>query len=85
MGDPKQLDLFEYLGEPPTRRVIDAQKFGAIVREARRTKGLTQQQAARLSGLSRSTLGNIETAAYPPGCSAITRLIDTLELLPLVS
>jgi DNA-binding XRE family transcriptional regulator len=85
MGDERQLDLFEYLGESPMRRVIDAQKFGALVREARRTKGLTQQQAARLAGLSRSALGNIETAAYSPGAVAATRLIDTLELLPLVS
>jgi hypothetical protein len=53
-GDTRQLDLFEYLGEPPVRRVTDAQNFGALVREARRTKGLTQQQAARLEG---STVG----------------------------
>jgi DNA-binding XRE family transcriptional regulator len=85
VSDPKQLDLFEYLGEPPTRRVIDAQKFGAIVRDARQRKGLTQQQAARLAGLSRSAFGNIETAAYPPSPVAATRLIETLELLPLVS
>jgi DNA-binding XRE family transcriptional regulator len=81
----RQLDLFEYLGEPPTRRVVDALKFGALVREVRRTKGLTQQQAARLTGLSRSALGNIETATYPPGQVAMARLIDRLELLPLVS
>jgi DNA-binding XRE family transcriptional regulator len=85
VGDARQLDLFEYLGEPPTRRVIDAQKFGSLVREARRTKGLTQQQAARLAGLSRSAFGNIETAAYTPGPVAAARLIDKLELLPLVS
>jgi DNA-binding XRE family transcriptional regulator len=51
----------------------------------RRTKGLTQQQAARLAGLSRSAFGNIETATYPPGPVATARLIDGLELLPLVS
>jgi DNA-binding XRE family transcriptional regulator len=85
VDDQRQLDLFEYLGEPPTRRVMDAQKFGALIREMRQTKGLTQQQAARLAGLSRSALGNIETAAYPPGPTATARLIDRLELLPLVS
>ena len=83
--DPRQLDLFEYLGEPPTRRVIDAKKFGNLVREARRARGLTQLQAARLAGLSRSAFGNIETAVYPPGLAAVTRLIEKLELLPLVS
>jgi hypothetical protein len=57
VGDRRQLDLFEYLGEPPTRRVIDAEQFGALVREIRQTKGLTQQQAARLAGLSRSAFG----------------------------
>jgi DNA-binding XRE family transcriptional regulator len=51
----------------------------------RRTKRLTQQQAARLAGLSRSAFGNIETAAYLPGPVAVARLIDKLELLPLVS
>ena len=85
VGDSRQFDLFEYLGEPPTRRVIDAVKFGALVREARRTKGLTLRQAARLAGLSRSALGNIETATYPAGPVAAARLIDRLELLPLVS
>jgi DNA-binding XRE family transcriptional regulator len=83
--DQRQLDLFEYLGEPPSRHVVDALKFGALVREARRTKGLTQHQAARLAGLSRSALANIETATYPPGRVAMARLIDKLELLPLVS
>jgi len=29
VGDARQLDLFEYLGEAPARLVIDAQKFGA--------------------------------------------------------
>ena len=85
VDDRKQLDLFEYLGEPPSRRIIDAQKFGALIRETRRAKGLTQQQAARLASLSRSAFGNIETAAYPPGPVAVARLIDKLELLPLVS
>ena len=83
--DLRQLDLFEYLGEPPSRRAIDAIKFGALVREVRRTKGLTQQQAARLAGLSRSAFGNIETATYPPGPVATACLIEGLELLPLVS
>jgi DNA-binding XRE family transcriptional regulator len=84
VGDMRQLDLFGYFGEPLTRRVIDVQKFGELVRKARRTKGLTQRQAARLAGLSRSALGNIETAAYSPGAVAAARLIDKLELLPLV-
>jgi DNA-binding XRE family transcriptional regulator len=84
-GDLRQLDLFEYFGEPPTRRVIDALKFGALIRDVRRTKGLTQRQAARLAGLSRSALANIETATYPPGPVTTARLIDRLELLPLVS
>ena len=84
-ADQRQLDLFEYLGEPPLRRVVDVIKFGALVREARRMRGLTQQQAARLTGLSRSALGNIETAAYLPGPAATARLINGLELLPLVS
>jgi DNA-binding XRE family transcriptional regulator len=85
VGDLRQPDLFEWLGEPPARRVIDALKFGALVRDVRRTKGLTQQQAARLAGLSRSALANIETATYPPGPVTTARLIDRLELLPLVS
>jgi DNA-binding XRE family transcriptional regulator len=85
VGDLRQLDLFEYLGEPPTRRVIDAHKFGALVRDMRRTRGLTQRQAARMAGLSRSALANIETAIYPPGPATTARLIDRLELLPLVS
>jgi hypothetical protein len=42
VGDARQLDLFEYLGEPPTRRVIDVQRFGELVRDVRRAKGLTQ-------------------------------------------
>ena len=84
-GDLRQLDLFEHLGEPPTRRVIDARRFGALVREARRTKGLTLRQAARLTDLSRSALGNIETATYPPGPMVAARLIARLELLALAS
>jgi DNA-binding XRE family transcriptional regulator len=85
VGDPRQLDLFGYLGDPPARRIIDALKFGALVRATRRTKGLTLQQAARLAGLSRSALGNIETATYPPGPVMAARLVDRFQLLPLVS
>lgn len=83
--DERQLDLFEHLGEPPSRHVVDVLRFGALVREVRRTKGLTQQQAARLAGISRSALGNIETATYSPGVVATARLINSFELLPLVS
>ena len=83
--DERQLDLFEHLGEPPSRHVVDVLRFGALVREVRRTKGLTQQQAAHLAGISRSALGNIETATYSPGVVATARLINSFELLPLVS
>lgn len=85
VGDPRQLDLLEYLGTSPRRRVIDAVKFGALVRDARRRKRLTLRQVARLVDLSRSGLRNIETVTYPPGPAVVARLIDRLELLPLVS
>jgi DNA-binding XRE family transcriptional regulator len=82
VGDPRQLDLLESLGAPAPRCVIDPIRFGTLVRDARRAKGLTLRQAAGLAGLSRSALGNIETATYPPGPAVATRLIHSLELQP---
>ncbi len=70
-------------GERPHIRLsTDPFGFGTMVREARKAKGWSQEQAADAVGISRPGLGNIETGRYPAGQSLRARLAAVLELAP---
>jgi transcriptional regulator with XRE-family HTH domain len=51
-----------------------------MVREARKEKGLTLEDAAREAGIGRSTLSKIENNQTRPSFDIIRRLMQTLEL-----
>lgn len=50
--------------------------LGSIVRTARKEKGFTQGQLAKLCGLSKATIGNIETGRNPNSSVATLELIS---------
>jgi transcriptional regulator with XRE-family HTH domain len=50
------------------------------VRFVRERRGLTQAQLAKVSGVPRSTIANLETGAANPTLSVLTRIARALEL-----
>ena len=55
-----------------------AQQSGAMLRRARRARGLSQDELARRAGLSRQALGAIESGVYQPGVGAALALAREL-------
>lgn len=81
------------LNEAATRRIISKRdiirSFGAMVRECRRMRKLTQEQLAAATGISKSTIANIETGMLSEG-PRIGTLSDLLfvmnhELKPMAT
>ena len=56
---------------------MDQKKIGNFLRELRKNKGFTQEQAAEKLGISSRTISRWETGAYMPD---ISMLIDIAEL-----
>ena len=56
--------------------------FAANLREKRRTKGLTQEELADLSGLHLTAIGRIERAEREPGVRTVYKLARALGLKP---
>jgi transcriptional regulator with XRE-family HTH domain len=55
--------------------------LGVRVRELRRRRGWSIEEAAGRAGLSRNTLGNLETAVLPnPNLSTLLALMEVYEL-----
>ncbi len=55
--------------------------FGLKIRQARKERGLTQAQLAELSGISRKTLGQIESGSVPDiGIRKVARVLEILSL-----
>ena len=55
-------------------------RIGAIIREARKAQGLTQEQLAGLLHVSRQTVSHWENGRAEPGYEMLKALADTLEL-----
>ena len=55
-------------------------ELGPFVREARKAKGWTLEEAARRAGIGRSTLSKIENNQTSPGFDIVRRLTQALEL-----
>lgn len=64
----------------PRSEAPDGEELGRMVREARKEKGLTLEDAAREAGIGRSTLSKIENNQTRPSFDIIRRLMQTLEL-----
>lgn len=58
----------------------DGEILGKMIREARKEKGLTLEEAAGDAGIGRSTLSKIENNQTKPSFDIIRRLMQTLEL-----
>jgi len=57
-----------------------ASNLGANLKHVRQKRGLTQGEIAKLSGLPRSTIANLETGACNPTLSVLARLGSALQL-----
>lgn len=49
------------------------------IKEYREALGWSQEQLARKSGVSRSTIGGVETGAHMPTIEVVLRLAEALE------
>lgn len=54
--------------------------IGATIAAARHKKGLTQDQLAKLTDISRSYICDVEKDRYHPSVRTITRIAKPLEL-----
>jgi transcriptional regulator with XRE-family HTH domain len=59
-----------------------AQLFGRNVRDARRLKGLSQEQLALETGMKRSYVSDLERGTRNPSIKAIERLAIALDVGP---
>ncbi len=64
--------------EPPVDQ--EPMALGQMVREARRRKGWTLEEAGRRAGIGRSTLSRIENNMSKPGFDVVRRLMQALEI-----
>ena len=53
---------------------------GSRLKEARRQKGLSQRELARLSGVNNGTISLIEQNKISPSVSSLKRLLDTVSM-----
>ena len=63
------------IGDAPDGLVL-----GQMIRDARKAKGLTLEEAARAAAIGRSTLSKIENNQTKPSFDIIRRLMQTLDL-----
>ena len=61
-------------------RMENAEHFGAVLAEHRRNAGLSQSRLARVSGLSRGTIANIEAGRTLPAKDTQQRLLKVKQL-----
>ncbi len=65
---------------PEPTEAPDGEVLGRMIREARKDKGLTLDEAAKAAAIGRSTLSKIENNQTRPSFDIIRRLMQTLEL-----
>ncbi len=58
----------------------DGEILGRMIRDARKERGLTLEEAAKAADIGRSTLSKIENNQTKPSFEIIRRLMQTLEL-----
>lgn len=62
--------------------MIDKQVFGRQLRELRQQRGFTQSSLARLLGISRSTLSEVENGKYIPPVEVVVWVLKELNASP---
>ncbi|KPN62842.1 transcriptional regulator, XRE family with cupin sensor [Aliiroseovarius crassostreae] len=70
----------ENIANADVEQAPDGEVLGKMIREARKDKGLTLEEAAGAAGIGRSTLSKIENNQTKPSFDIIRRLMQTLEL-----
>ncbi|MEP4035246.1 MULTISPECIES: helix-turn-helix domain-containing protein [unclassified Pseudophaeobacter] len=65
---------------PESMEAPDGEVLGKMIRDARKEKGLTLEEAAKAAAIGRSTLSKIENNQTRPSFEIIRRLMQTLEL-----
>ena len=76
-SDPSLLKLVRDSGSAEPAQPID---LAARVRDLRKARGWTLEQAARAAGLARSTLSKIENGQMSPTYDALKKLAQGLEI-----
>lgn len=64
----------------PLHRVNDWARLGAVVRDARRSRHLTQQELAQRSGVSRGWLVRLEAGHPTAEPATVLRVLRALDL-----
>jgi XRE family transcriptional regulator, regulator of sulfur utilization len=63
-----------------TAREDVGEKFGAVVRQLRESRGWSQERLAALAELNRSYMGEIERATAMPSLATAAKLAQALEV-----
>lgn len=82
-GESRDMEPVSFEDEGPAidaAEAPDGTVLGKMIREARKEKGLTLEEAAKAAGIGRSTLSKIENNQTKPSFEIIRRLMQTLEL-----
>lgn len=80
MIDDAPKSLIQLAREDGARQAVPPVDLGARVRELRKARGWTLEQAASQAGLARSTLSKIENAQMSPTYDALKKLAVGLEI-----
>jgi transcriptional regulator with XRE-family HTH domain len=65
---------------PPVTEL--SRRFGAVIRQERKRKGVSQERLAQLSGLDRTYVQRIERGGSNPSLEKIDALARALQRLP---
>jgi len=66
--------------DPPTMGEESSFNLASNIRTLRETRGLTQQQMAKLSGVPRPTWANLESGAANPTLNVLVRVANALQI-----
>ena len=70
---------YSYLGLAPPEVAIAERRLENRLKVARAERGLSQEQLARLAGVTRQTISSIETGQYVPSALLAFVLAEVLE------
>lgn len=80
MADRSSVNLIHIARETGAEEVAEPLNLGVRVRELRKSRGWTLEQAAKQAGLARSTLSKIENGQMSPTYEALKKLATGLEI-----
>ncbi|SEN43352.1 transcriptional regulator, XRE family with cupin sensor [Gemmobacter aquatilis] len=80
MSTPEQPSILRIAREAGIETAVEPLNLGSRVRELRKAKGWTLEQAATQAGLARSTLSKIENGQMSPTYEALKKLAEGLAI-----